>query len=188
MDQTNYTNVISFEQVSDSIECTRCRKYVKLYVILSVVLAIELALLLYILSIRDDLYHTVEISWILGAVFGATLILMLSQIVYNVMRTRAIERGVGILPIYKVVFDNVVGSVWTGARFVVEIPDGSGVTLKTRPLFASTKPAGIPRARTFIPSLYADDFLGKEVFVMYNPNANKIYVLGLAENFNLPQP
>ena len=100
---------------------------------------------------------------------------------------KTMERGVGTLPIYKVVFSEIHKSRWSnGVRFVVEIPDGSGTTVKTRDMFSSNKPATLTKSRTYIPTLYVDDFRGKEVLIMYNSNKNKVYVLGLAEKFSLP--
>ena len=186
MDQTNYTNKINVEQVADSIECTRCRKFVKFFIFLSIFMLVEVAVLAYLISINDNVQNKFEVSCILGAMFGSAFVLMLSQIIWNASRKRTIERGVGTLPIYKVVFEHIVKSEWNGTKFVVEIPDGSGTTAKTRPMFVSSKPANLSRpSRTYIPTLYVDDFVGREVLVMHNPDKNKIYVLGLAENFTL---
>ena len=187
MDKTNYTNHISIEQVSDSIECIRCRKFVKFYAILCIVLLLEVALLAYIFSIRDDLQHVLECYCILGAMFGSALVLMLSQIIYNLCRIKAIQRGVGMLPVYKVVFENIHNSIWRGTSFVLEIPDDSGSKVQTRAMFITTKPADLTRKpRTYVPSLYVDDFKGREVLIMYNPDRKKAYVLDFAANFNLP--
>lgn len=185
MDQTNYTNKINVTQVTDCVECTRCRKFVKFFTVISIVLLIEFAALFYLISINENVENKLTAICILAAMFGSAFILAISQIIWNVNRMRAIERGVGTLPIYKVVFEreHVVKSEWNGTRFVFELPDGSGTTVKTRPMFASTKPANLIRPpRTFIPTLYADDYIGKEVFVMYNPDKNKLYVLDFAEN------
>lgn len=187
MDQTNYTTKLLPEQVSNSVECTRSRKYARFYAFLCVVLLLEVAVLGYILNVRDDLQHKVEVYAILCAMFGWVLLLMISQIIYHICRIKAIENGVGTLPVYKVTFENVNTSIWRGTCFVVEIPDGSGNFVKTRPIFMSQKPTNLIRPnRTFIPALYVDDFRGREVLVMYNPTKNKVCVLGLAENFSLP--
>ena len=187
MDTNNYTGKITVEQVTNSIECIRCRRFVKFYATMAILMLLELAALLYIISIRDDLYHRFEVSCILCAVFGFTFILMIWQIVYNVRRIKSVESGVGSLPVYKVVFENVRSGFWNGTRLVVEIPDGNGKTAETRPMFVTQKPANLTaKPRTFIPTLYVDDFIGREVLVMHNPENNKLYLLGLADNFALP--
>ena len=185
MDQNNYTDKITIDQVTSSIECTRSRKFVKFYVFLSVIMLLEVAVLAYIFSINDNLQNKVEASCLLGAMYGLAFVIMLTQIVYNVCRIKSIERGVGTLPIYKVAFEKVVTSVWGGTRFVLEIPNGSGVTVRTRPMFVSVKPANITKPRALIPTLYVDDFIGKEVLVMYNSVRNKVYVLDFAYRFDL---
>ena len=186
MDQTNYTNKISIEQVSDSIECVRCRRFAKFYAVTCVVLLLEVALIVYLLSLNDEMQNKVEVYAILGAMFGVGFLGNISLIIYNVSRLKTIERGIGVLPIYNILFENVKTSEMKGTRFVLEIPDGSGKIVETRPMFLTMKPDSLTRKpRTLVPSLYVDDFRGKEVLVMYNPDKNKVYVLDLADNIAL---
>ena len=186
MDQTNYTNKISVMQITEGIEYTRYRKLAKFFALACIVLAMEIGMILFILSLDDDMKDpTVIIT--LSVFFGLGLLLTVSQVITYVVKMKIIENGVGVLPVYKVAFGHTYKGAWSvGVRFVVEIPDGSGVKLKTRDLFVSHKPKNFTKSRTYVPTLYVDDFLGKEVLVMYNPKRKKIYVLDLAENISLP--
>ena len=53
-------------------------------------------------------------------------------------------------------------------------------------MFSTAKSGYIVNQRTYVPTLYVDDFVGKEVLVMYNPTKNKVFVLDFAENYSLP--
>ena len=188
MDQTNYTNKITIMQVTESIEYTRYRKLAKFFTFTCVVLILELALVLYLINTLDGLQNTFESSIILSVMFGVIFIMTVALIASFVVNMKTIERGVGVLPVYKVVFQDTYKSNWSaGVRFIVEIPDGSGATVKTREIFSPSKPANLTnKSRTLVPALYVDDFVGKEVLVMYNPKRNKIYILGIAENYSFP--
>ena len=186
MDYNNYTNKISAELVADSIECFACRKRAKFFGFTLIVWAIEVALITYILSITSEKKDDVTMYVILGVMFGLGLVAILFMINYYAGRVKTIERGVGVLPIYKVVFEKTVSSERTGTSFAVEIPDGSGKVVQTNMSFQPKKPDNLGKSFALVPPLYVDDFFGREVLVMYNPDKNKIYVLGLAENFTLP--
>ena len=187
MDETNYTNNISPMQVTESIEYARYRKMTKLSTFACVALAIEISFILYVLNIVGDFENTFLVSVLLGVMFGLAFIMSASVIATNVVKMKIIERGVGTLPVYKVVFNETYKSAWSaGLRFVVEIPDGSGRKVKTRDMFSPNKPSNIIKSRTYLQTLYADDFRGREVLIMYNPRNNRIYVLDYANRFSLP--
>ena len=186
MNDYNYTNQISAEKVSNSIECVRCRRYAKFFAVACAVLLVELALIIYIFNIDEDLNNGVEVYCLLGAMFGLGLVGVLYFIISNVSRLKAIERGVGVLPVYKVVFETVKTSEIKGTRFILEVPNGSGKTVETQAIFLSNKPNNhTGKPRTLVPPLYVEDFVGKEVLVMYNPDKNKVYVLDFADKYNL---
>ena len=185
MDQTNYTNTISVEQVSNSIECFACRRRAKFFAFTLIVWALEVALIAYILSITSEKKDDIAMYALLGVMFGLGLVAILYLISYYARRVKTIERGVGVLPIYKVVFEKTVSSERTGTSFAVEIPDGSGKVVQTNMPFQAKKPDNIGKSFALVPPLYVDDFVGREVLVMYNHDKNKIYVLGLADNFAL---
>ncbi|MDE6302007.1 MAG: hypothetical protein K2M36_00255 [Clostridia bacterium] len=188
MGNNDYTDKISVEQVSDSIECVRCRRLLKLYVTSCILLLFLLAALLCIINTGGyDKHRVLVTSSIICAMYAVIYSLLIWQIISSANRTKAIKKGVGKLPVYKVVFDRIRKSVWTGSRFVLEIPDGSGNTVETLPIFSAVetkKSSG--GTYTPVQSLHVDNFIGKKVFIMYDPDKNKVYVLGLADYFALP--
>ena len=186
MDQTNYTNKISAEQVADSIECVACRKRAKFFGVTLMVWFVEVALITYLLSITGERKDDVTMYALLGVMFALGLAAIVYLIINYASRVKTIERGVGVLPIYKVVFENTVKSSNGGICFAVEIPDGSGKVVQTNMSFLANKPDNLGKSFALVPPLYVDDFMGKEVLVMYNPDKNKMYLLGLAANFTLP--
>ena len=187
MNDYNYTNKISAEVVANSIECVRCRRFAKFYAVTCAVLLAEFALIVYLLNIGENLNNGLEVYCILGAMFALALVGILYLIISNVSRLKAIERGVGVLPVYKIIFETVKTSEMKGTRFILEVPDGSGKTVETRAIFLPTKPQNLTgKPRTLVPPLYVDDFVGREVLVMYNPDKNKAYVLDFADNYDLP--
>ena len=185
MVNNNYTNAITVEQVSNSIECVRCRRFAKFFGFTLIVWALEVALIAYILSTTSERADDVTMYALLGVMFGLGLVAIIFMINYYAGRVKTIERGVGVLPIYKVVFDKTVSSERAGTSFAVEIPDGSGKVVQTNMSFLPNKPENTGKSFALVPPLYVADFIGKEVLVMYNHDKNKIYVLDFADKYNL---
>ena len=186
MDNKNYTDNITVEQVANSIECVACRRRAKFFGFTIIVWLLEVALIVYILGITSEKKDDVTVYVMLGVMFGLGLFAILFLVFYYASRVKTIESGVGVLPVYKTVFDNVKTRETKGTCFAVEIPDGSGKVVQTNLLFQAKKPVNQGRSFALVPPLYVDDFIGREVLVMYNPKKNKIYLLNLADKFNLP--
>lgn len=186
MDCTNYTTNITVMQVMDGVEYTLYRKLLKCFALACLTLTLEAALLMFAFRL-SSVQPSMEVIIMMGSLFGAGFVVTFLPVVAYRMKMGAIERGVGVLPVYKVVFEQTASSSWyRGVKFVVKVPYSGGKTVKTRVAFLLRKPKRTSLARMIVPAFYADDFRGKEVLVMYNPKRNKMYVLDFAKNFSLP--
>ena len=183
MDNNNYTNNVTVEQVSNSIECVACRRLAKFFGFALIVWLLEVVLIPYLLSFKSEKHNEVIVYAMLGVMFALGLAATLFMICHYASRVRTIERGVGVLPIYKVVFDKTVSNERAGTLFAVEIPDGSSKVVQTNLSFLPNKPDNVGKSFALVPPRYVADFIGKEVLVMYNPDKNKIYVLDFADKY-----
>ena len=176
------TNIsITVEQAKNSAEC-KFRKYQfwTVFIICSVILSICAIIILPMAFRYRNEDHVELISLIF--IFVIVLCIFVPMAVYSLVRYKRVIRAVETRPVYRVTLDKSHGIPWARAAllyYTVELHTENGVvTVDTTAMFAAS---GVFAA------VWMEDYNNKDVYVLYDEERDRVYVIDLVEKIDVKQ-